>query len=199
MIPMMQCRFRLVVLAVLASVAQAEAALTNKLPSLDDMPRAAWLDRYAEARQGPEQTDRVVQTITVGAEGFLPVTVRVTTPPASGTIEIALEALPEFEEEVVVNAARSPTRIQDQPLRVEVIDREEIEEKALMTPGSVAMLIGETTGLRVQPTAPSLGAPRAPLPATVVMFPLRKLTARMRRLSRSARYKASPAAFSDAQ
>ncbi len=27
-----------------------------------------------------------------------------------------------------------------------------------MTPGSVAMLIGETTGLRVQPTAPSLGA-----------------------------------------
>jgi iron complex outermembrane receptor protein len=74
------------------------------------------------------------------------------------TMEVALEPLPEFEEEVVVNALRSPTRIQDQPLRVEVIDREEIEEKALMTPGSVAMLIGETTGLRVQPTAPSLGA-----------------------------------------
>ena len=64
----------------------------------------------------------------------------------------------EFEEEIVVTASRSPTRIQDQPLRVEVIDREEIEEKALMTPGSVAMLIGETTGLRVQATAPSLGA-----------------------------------------
>src|SRR4029078_10000077 len=49
-------------------------------------------------------------------------------------------------------------RIQDEPLRVEVIDDEEIEEKALMTPGSVAMLLGETTGLRVQTTAPSLGA-----------------------------------------
>ncbi len=59
---------------------------------------------------------------------------------------------------MVVTASRSPTRLQDQPLRVEVIDREEIEEKALMTPGSVAMLVGETTGLRVQPTAPSLGA-----------------------------------------
>src|SRR6185436_9191886 len=35
---------------------------------------------------------------------------------------------------------------------------EDIEEKALMTPGSVAMLLGETTGLRVQTTAPSLGA-----------------------------------------
>ena len=68
------------------------------------------------------------------------------------------EPTPRFEEEIVVNAARSPTRIQDQPLRVEVIDREDIEEKALMTPGSVAMLIGETSGLRVQTTAPSPGA-----------------------------------------
>ena len=61
-------------------------------------------------------------------------------------------------ETVVVTATRSGRRIQDEPLRVEVIDEEEIEEKALMTPGSVAMLLGETTGLRVQTTAPSLGA-----------------------------------------
>jgi iron complex outermembrane receptor protein len=96
--------------------------------------------------------------VAVDAEGFLPATVHVAARPADGALEISLEPLPEFEEEVVVNASRSPTRIQDQPLRVEIIDREEIEEKALMTPGSVAMLIGETTGLRVQPTAPSLGA-----------------------------------------
>ena len=62
------------------------------------------------------------------------------------------------EETVVVTATRANRRLQDEPLRVEVIDREEIEEKALMTPGSVAMLLGETTGLRVQTTAPSLGA-----------------------------------------
>ncbi|MEW6322119.1 MAG: TonB-dependent receptor [Acidobacteriota bacterium] len=64
----------------------------------------------------------------------------------------------EFEEDVVVTATRADRRLQDEPLRVEVIGREEIEEKALMTPGSVAMLLGETTGLRVQTTAPSLGA-----------------------------------------
>jgi iron complex outermembrane receptor protein len=94
--------------------------------------------------------------VTVDAEGFLTATVHVTA--LRQTIDVTLEPLPEFEDQVIVNASRSPTRIQDQPLRVEVIDREEIEEKALMTPGSVAMLIGETTGLRVQPTAPSLGA-----------------------------------------
>src|SRR5688500_6751379 len=64
----------------------------------------------------------------------------------------------ENKEEVVVTAARSNTRLQDQPLRVEVIDREENEEKAWMTPGSVAMLHAETSALRVQTSAPSLGA-----------------------------------------
>ena len=64
----------------------------------------------------------------------------------------------EAEETIIVTATRTNTRLQDQPVRVEVIDREEIEEKALMTPGSVAMLLGETTGLRVQTTSPALGA-----------------------------------------
>ncbi len=76
----------------------------------------------------------------------------------SPTMRIALSRIPEAEETVIVSATRTNTRLQDQPVRVEVIDREEIEEKALMTPGSVAMLLGETTGLRVQTTSPALGA-----------------------------------------
>ena len=94
--------------------------------------------------------------ISVEARGFAPaVKEAMLTAGAPLTVVIDIEAL---EEEVVVFAARSATRIEDQPLRVEVIDREEIEEKALMTPGSVAMLLGETTGLRVQVTSPSMGA-----------------------------------------
>jgi outer membrane receptor for ferrienterochelin and colicins len=38
-----------------------------------------------------------------------------------------------------------------------VVSREEVEEQLLMTPGDIAMLLNETAGLRVQPTAPSLG------------------------------------------
>jgi iron complex outermembrane receptor protein len=79
-------------------------------------------------------------------------------PPGEVKQERPEDVLPEIEETVVVTATRTNTRIQDQPVRVEVIDREEIEEKALMTPGSVAMLLAETTGLRVQTTSPALGA-----------------------------------------
>jgi iron complex outermembrane receptor protein len=60
-------------------------------------------------------------------------------------------------EGVVVASTRLNRRIEEEPLRVEVIGREEVEEKILMTPGDIAMLLNETAGLRVQPTAPSLG------------------------------------------
>ena len=97
--------------------------------------------------------------IVVKSAAYLPWESKVEVP-SGAVVRVAanLEPLPEIEDEIEVSATRSTTRLRDQALRVEVIDREEIEEKALMTPGSVAMLLGETSGLRVQTTAPSLGA-----------------------------------------
>lgn len=101
----------------------------------------------------------LVMAVTTTAAGHSPATTVVEVSGERPTlVRVDLEPLFAIEEEVFVNATRTNTRLQDQPVRVEVIDREEIEEKALMTPGSVAMLLGETTGLRVQTTAPSLGA-----------------------------------------
>jgi iron complex outermembrane receptor protein len=73
-------------------------------------------------------------------------------------LTVDLEAEVVIREEIIVTATRTGRRIEDEPLRVEVIEEEEIEEKALMTPGDIAMLLNETGGLRVQVTAPSLGA-----------------------------------------
>jgi iron complex outermembrane receptor protein len=64
----------------------------------------------------------------------------------------------EAEAEIVVQATRTGRRVQDEPIRVEVINREEIEEKLLMRPGNIAMLVSETPGVRVQTTSPALGA-----------------------------------------
>lgn len=64
----------------------------------------------------------------------------------------------EGEEDIVVQATRSGRRVQDEAIRVEVIGREEIEEKLLMTPGNVSMLVAETPGVRVQVTSPALGS-----------------------------------------
>lgn len=61
-------------------------------------------------------------------------------------------------EAITVTATRTETRLEDIPTRVEVLEREEIEEKMLMTPGDIVMLLNEMGGMRVQTTSPSLGA-----------------------------------------
>lgn len=63
----------------------------------------------------------------------------------------------EEQGEIVVQATRSGRRVGDEPVRVEVLNREEIEEKILMRPGNIATILSETGGLRVQVTSPSLG------------------------------------------
>ena len=64
----------------------------------------------------------------------------------------------EAVEEIVVQATRSRRRVQDEAIRVEVLAGEEIEEKLLMRPGNISMMLNETGGLRVQVTSPALGS-----------------------------------------
>ncbi len=82
---------------------------------------------------------------------------RVVTVRADTLLEIRLEPEALEDEAIVVTSTRGERRIDDTPIRVEVLVQEEVEEKLLMTPGCIVMLLNETTGLRVQETAPSLG------------------------------------------
>jgi outer membrane receptor for ferrienterochelin and colicins len=98
-------------------------------------------------------------TITVVKDGFATATTSVSV--AAGqqqSVLFELDAPLEVEETVIVSATRTDKRLEDQPLRVEVLDRDEIVEKMLMTPGDIVMMLNETGGLRVQSTSPSLGA-----------------------------------------
>src|SRR3954464_1602804 len=97
--------------------------------------------------------------ITVVKEGFNPVTIGATaTLDQSQVIPVTLERQTAIEEQVTVSATRTDKRLEDQPMRVEVLGAEEIEEKQLMTPGDIVMMLNEMGGLRVQATSPSLGA-----------------------------------------
>jgi iron complex outermembrane receptor protein len=98
--------------------------------------------------------------ITVLKSGFAPVTTSVhATGGATQDVIVELEAQPTVEETVtVVASTRTDKRLDDQPMRVEVLAREEIEEKMLMTPGDIVMMLNEMGGMRVQATSPSLGA-----------------------------------------
>jgi outer membrane receptor for ferrienterochelin and colicins len=76
---------------------------------------------------------------------------------ADSRLDVTLEPESELEENVVVSATRTERRIEDIPLRVEVVPPDEVQEKIAMSPGDVSMLLAETNGLRVQTTSPALG------------------------------------------
>ncbi len=97
--------------------------------------------------------------VNVSKEGFLPAKASLAVDEAREW-RIAFELRPQEprEEEVTVHATRTDTRLQDSPIRVEVLGADEIDEKTMMTPGDIVMMLNEMGGLRVQSTSPSLGA-----------------------------------------
>jgi outer membrane receptor for ferrienterochelin and colicins len=97
--------------------------------------------------------------VTVRKEGFLPGKTSLNIDEARvWNLVLELQPQEKLEQEITVHATRTDQRLQDMPLRVEVLQEEEIAEKTMMTPGDIVMMLNETGGLRVQTTSPSLGA-----------------------------------------
>jgi iron complex outermembrane receptor protein len=98
-------------------------------------------------------------TVVVKKTGYLDAGQVVDVAASGSELLIDLVPVTGVEEEVVVVATtRTGRRVDDQPTRVELLGREEIEEKMLMTPGDIVMMLNEMGGLRVQATSPSIGA-----------------------------------------
>ena len=92
------------------------------------------------------------QRLRVSAVGFQ--TVNQTIAVLGGdTLQIALEPSEEELDEVIVSSTRSGRTVADEPTRVEVIDGEELDEKANMQPGNISMILRESTGIQVQQTS----------------------------------------------
>lgn len=107
---------------------------------------------FVEVQVSPGEVE-----VSGAAEGFLPAATKLQAT-AGQAYDLTLELGRELGEEITVSATRTNARIEDLPTRVEVLNREEIEEKVLMTPGDIVMMLNEMGGMRVQTTSPSLGA-----------------------------------------
>ena len=61
------------------------------------------------------------------------------------------------EEEVTVTSTRTNSRIENIPIRIEVIGQEDLEEETVMQPANISNLLGETTGIQSQTTSATSG------------------------------------------
>ena len=142
-----------------ATVAVTVELRHDTLPVADAMVRSGQVARYTDAdgravlRLAPGEHRIVTAKIGYKAES-LTVTVRAG---SDTTVRVALTEQVLELSGIIVSATRSGRRIEDEPLRVETLAQEEVEEKLLMTPGDITMMLNESSGLRVQTTSPSLG------------------------------------------
>lgn len=98
-------------------------------------------------------------TVIVAKLGFHPESLLVAVRPDLDTTIVA--ALTERAAEistVMVTSARIERRLEEEPLRVEVLAGEDVTEKTDMRPADLRTLFREMSGVRVQTTSPSLGA-----------------------------------------
>lgn len=81
-------------------------------------------------------------------------------------INISFESMPfifrlhaenEEMEEITIQATRSTRTIKNIPTRVEFINAEELEEKAIMNAANISLVLRESTGIQIQQTSLSSG------------------------------------------
>jgi len=58
---------------------------------------------------------------------------------------------------ITVTTTRTNNRIEDSPIRVEVLGREEVNEEIAIKPGNISKLLGETSGIQIQQTSLTSG------------------------------------------
>jgi iron complex outermembrane receptor protein len=158
------CAVALLVLGVQAAYAQATGTLIVNVHS--DKGPVAQADVTVGGIKATTNTDGIATVmlppgradVVITKEDFDPGAAQVEIRAGMETrIDVMLEAESELEENVVVTATRTEQRVEDVPLRIEVVPNEEVNEKIAMAPGDVSMLLQETNGLRIQATSPGLG------------------------------------------
>ena len=98
------------------------------------------------------------QPVSVVRVGFAPATLTVSVRVGEEVVMIVQLQEQRLETNVtVISSTRSGTMIEDQPIRVEAVPEEEIEENQTIAPGNITTLLNELGGLRVQTTVPALG------------------------------------------
>ncbi len=96
--------------------------------------------------------------LVVSKIGFAPATLSLTLRAGvDTTIEIELHERETELSSVMVTATRGSRRVEDEPTRVDVLGREEVEEQTAMIPGNVSRFLGETGGVQIASTSPGLG------------------------------------------
>jgi iron complex outermembrane receptor protein/outer membrane receptor for ferrienterochelin and colicins len=93
------------------------------------------------------------RTIEIFFPGYETKELKLVFPLADTAEQIVFIAVNNEVGDVVISSTRTGREIEAEPIRVEVIDEEEVDEKASMRSANVSMVLSESTGIKVQQTS----------------------------------------------
>lgn len=99
------------------------------------------------------------QVVKVSIVGYNPYLLNVTLPltPPDSVITIGLAPAEAALEEVTVSATRTNRRIEDLPIKVDVLGQEDMDEESAVVPGNVASILGDISIIHIQRTSLTTG------------------------------------------
>lgn len=100
-------------------------------------------DGQATLKDVPDGTHE----LSISYPGYRTKTLQITTP--LQTLSILLSPDKEMDE-VVVSATRTNSRLDDSPLKVEVLGADDMDEENTIKPGNVASILGDVSGIQIQ-------------------------------------------------
>jgi len=89
--------------------------------------------------------------------GYRDTLMQVTLPYEKPEFVVALTPLEEQLDEIIVSSTRTNSRIEDLPLKVEVLGLEEMNEESTLVPGNIASILGDLAVITIQRTNPING------------------------------------------
>jgi outer membrane receptor for ferrienterochelin and colicins len=89
-------------------------------------------------------------TIQFSSVGYEPFTLTVTLPDTSWHEVLLTATHKEMEEVTVLASTRNNQRMENSPLKVEVLGKEEMDEENTIKPGNIASILGDISGIQIQ-------------------------------------------------
>ena len=102
--------------------------------------------------------DNGIHEISVSTIGYLTKSIQIRIPISNTNIEVLLVSEQKnLEDVIVVSSTRNNQRIENAPIKVEVLGIEEMTEESNIKPGNIASILGDVSGIQIQQSSATSG------------------------------------------
>lgn len=89
--------------------------------------------------------------LSISCTGYGDKEINISIPATDAVVAVALSSKEKaLDEVVIVSSTRNNQRIENSPLKVEVLGREEMDEESTIKPASIASILGDVSGIQIQ-------------------------------------------------